>query len=144
MLEGYAGAVHVRPFPHMLAGASFLVAIIQMRFCSGVSFHRFLGFASFFVRSLFIKFSMPDVSAPWHEWLAGNTTALLVRTGSSSAEQIFRARSARSVQRFGFLCASMGSVNSGGERGVVASRTWGGGISLRIVARLSWQACRSG
>jgi hypothetical protein len=112
LFEWYAGVVgivvHVQvtvqnnsgPFPCMFARASFLVATIQMRDCSGVSLHHFLGFASFFgillwpfpsVRSLFIKFSVSDVSASWP---AGWIISLRMRTDSSSAEQIFRVGSA--------------------------------------------------
>jgi hypothetical protein len=126
--EWYTGVVHVRvivlnisgPYPHTFVGTSVLVAIIQMHFCPGViGFGRF-GFASSPV-SLFMKFSMSDVPVPWlAEWIISS-----MRTDSSSAEQIFGVGSAWSVQRFGFLCTSMESVNSGGGQEDVASRTWG-------------------
>jgi hypothetical protein len=73
MFEWYTGVVQVRvivennsgSFPHMFAGASFLVKRIHMHFCPGVHF----GFASSqpvevgpSSVSLFMKLSMSDVS----------------------------------------------------------------------------------
>jgi hypothetical protein len=67
-----------------------------------------------------MKLFMSDVSV---SWLTGGQNKLSARTGLSCEERVAGGGSAWSVKRFGSLCTSaIGTVSSGGGRGVVASR----------------------
>ena len=102
----------------MFLGVFFQAKKIEMSFCPGSSGFGFASLQFFFGPSpvsLFMKLSMPDVSV---SWLTGGQNKLSARTGLSCEERVAGGGSAWSVKRFGLLCASMESVNSGGGEGM--------------------------